>query len=76
MSKEDDLAATVMSYIRRADAREAKEELETLREHVKLWIPVIEQLSRDYKHATGVSEIHPIHQDLIHDMKESVEVKK
>jgi len=85
MTKKENMAAAISEYqkayrheqrARRAAAREAyqhKEELETLRERVKLWIPVIEQLSRDYRHATGVSEIHPIHQDLIDDMKDMIE---
>jgi len=43
---------------------------EELKARIKLWIPHIEQLAKDYQHSVGSDEIHPIHKDLIADMKE------
>jgi len=43
---------------------------EELKARIKLWIPHVESLAESYRYAAQGKEIHPIHKDLLDDMKD------
>jgi len=46
---------------------------EELKEHIRMWIPHVEMLAENYRYAAQEKEIHPIHKDLLDDMKECLD---